>query len=67
MANVQITPFVGAQLSRSIRNALESWLREARPNPHAHLVPPDRMPLARRAHVRLVNRLRAARAIRRAK
>ncbi len=66
MATCQITPSVGAELSRSIRNALESWLREARANPHAHLVPPDRMPIARRAHARLVNRLRAARAVRRA-
>ncbi len=66
MATCQITPSVGAELSRSIRNALESWLREARPNPHAHLVPLDRMPIARRAHARLVNRLRAARAVRRA-
>ncbi len=66
MASVQITPFVGAELSRSIHRALESWLRAARPNPHAHLVPPDRMPIARRAHARLVNRLRAARAVRQA-
>jgi hypothetical protein len=67
MAAVQITPFVGAELSRSIRNSLESWLREAKPNPHAHLVPPEKRAIALRAHVRLVNRLRAARAIRRAK
>jgi hypothetical protein len=67
MATVQITPFVGAQLSRSICKALESWLREARPNPHAHLVPPENRAITLRAHVRLVNRLRAARAIRRAK
>ncbi len=66
MATCQITPPVSAQLSRSIRKSLESWLRDARPNPHAHLVPLDRMPIARRAHARLVNRLRAARAIRRA-
>jgi hypothetical protein len=67
MATVQITQSVSAELSRSIRKALESWLREARPNPHAHLVPPEKRAIALRAHVRLVNRLRAARAIRRAK
>ena len=66
MAIGQITPSVSAELSRSIRKALEAWLREARPNPHAHLVPLDRMPIARRTHARLVNRLRTARAIRRA-
>jgi hypothetical protein len=66
MATCQVTPTVGAQLSRSIQKSLESWLRAAKPNPHAHLVPSHRMPIARRAHARLVNRLRAARAIRRA-
>ena len=66
MATCQITPTERAQLSRSIHKSLESWLREAKPNPHAHLVPPDRMLIARRAHDRLVNRLRAARANRRA-
>jgi hypothetical protein len=66
MATCQITPTERAQLSRSIHKSLESWLREAKPNPHAHLVPQNRMPIARRAHDRLVNRLRAARANRRA-
>jgi len=66
MATCQIIHSEGAQLSRSIHKALESWLRDAKPNPHAHSVPPDRMQIARRAHDRLVNRLRAARANRRA-
>jgi hypothetical protein len=66
MAVFQITPTAGAELSRSIHKALESWLREAKHNPHAHLVPPEKRAIALRAHIRLLNRLRAARAIRRA-
>jgi hypothetical protein len=66
MATCQITSSEGTELSRSIHKALESWLRAAKPNPHAHLVPPHRMPIARRAHARSVNRLRAARVNRRA-
>jgi hypothetical protein len=65
MAACQSTPSESAQLSRPIRKSLESWLRAAKPNPHAHLVPQNRIPIARRAHARSVNRLRAARANRR--